>query len=93
MLDTGEAAYLYFHTHTHTHPPLGQVTEMQALIEAAPVPTFVAERVVRRIVHHWVFHSEEKVGLTIGYTAPSGGRLEDALPMLRRRTSTCKESS
>ncbi|CAM9826595.1 unnamed protein product, partial [Sphacelaria rigidula] len=37
------------------------VTEMQALIEATPVPRHVAERMVRRIVHHWVFDSDEKM--------------------------------
>lgn len=67
---------------------------MQALIEGAPVPRFVAERVVRRIVHRWVFHSGEKVGLTIGYMVPSrGGTVEDVLPMLRGRTSKRNENS
>lgn len=28
---------------------------------AAPVPSFVAERLVRKIVHEWVFVSEEKL--------------------------------
>ncbi|CAM9735015.1 unnamed protein product [Sphacelaria rigidula] len=67
------------------------VTEMMALIEATPVPAFVAERIVRRIVHHWVFHSDEKI-TSRGYLSDSrsgaggnGGDSCDSLPMLRRR--------
>ncbi|CAN0001978.1 unnamed protein product [Ectocarpus fasciculatus] len=37
------------------------VTEMQALIEATPVPAHVADRLVRKIVHDWVFRSNEKI--------------------------------
>lgn len=38
-----------------------QVTEMQDLIKATPVPTSVAHRLVRKVVYEWVFHSEEKL--------------------------------
>ncbi|CAN0206803.1 unnamed protein product, partial [Ectocarpus sp. 12 AP-2014] len=37
------------------------VTEMQALIEATPVPARVADRLVRKIVHDWVFRSDERI--------------------------------
>lgn len=67
------------------------VTQMQALIKATPAPSCVADRVVRRIVHKWVFHSDEKIasnGFTFwsqGGTAGGGSGSGGLLPMLRRR--------
>ncbi len=47
---------------------------MQALIEAAPVPASVADRLVRKIVHVWVFHSDEKLpGIDLLRASVSGG--------------------
>lgn len=42
-------------------PRTKKVTEMQALIQATPVPAAVADRLVRKIVHAWVFRSDEKL--------------------------------
>ncbi|CAN0114229.1 unnamed protein product, partial [Ectocarpus sp. 13 AM-2016] len=38
-----------------------KVTEMQELIEVTPVPARVADRLVRKIVHDWVFRSDERI--------------------------------
>lgn len=60
------------------HDRADQVTEMQVLIEAAPVPSFVADRLVRKIVHEWVFHSDEKLPFDLAAS--------DNIPMLRKRS-------
>lgn len=87
-------------------PPNKQVSEMQALVEAAPVPASVADRLVRKVVHDWVFHSGEtrtgdvsRLAGESGTTNPanvhssSGGYSSDlSLPMLRRPSvsASCK---
>lgn len=82
----------------HLLPPAKQVAEMQALIEAAPVPASVADRLVRKVVHDWVFHSgETRTGdvsrsagdsgntNTANVHSSSGGSSSDlSRPMLRR---------
>lgn len=64
---------------------------MQALIEATPVPRHVAERMVRRIVHHWVFDSDEKMAPSAYVPYWRGGGDGDGAielpPTLRRRSN------
>lgn len=69
---------------------------MQALIEAAPVPAFVADRLVKKIVNKWVFESKEKITInktTASYSggyrtaSGSGDGSSGSMPMLRRRDS------
>ncbi|CAM9848987.1 unnamed protein product [Ectocarpus sp. 6 AP-2014] len=50
------------------------VTEMQALIEATPVPARVADRLVRKIVHDWVFQSDERITGGIFQSPSSSGQ-------------------
>lgn len=54
-----------------------QVDQMRALIKAAPVPSRVADRLVRKIVYNWIFHSDEKLPIWTG--------TETMEPLLRKR--------
>lgn len=54
-----------------------QVGEMRALIKATPVPSHVADRLVRKIVHGWVFLSDERLPIWTG--------TETMEPLLRQR--------
>ena len=47
---------------------------MQALIQAAPVPASVADRLVRKIVHAWVFRSDEKLPSDVRRSSLSSSR-------------------
>lgn len=71
---------------------------MHALIQAAPVPSFVADRLVRKIVQEWVFRSAEtRTGESNGLLSSSmvfgnfrqsssgDGSSVDSMPLLRRK--------
>ncbi|CAM9200045.1 unnamed protein product [Ascophyllum nodosum] len=66
------------------------VREMQALIEATPVPAVVASRLVRKIVHEWIFCSDEKLSgdssatLSGSFSSRRRSGSAQSLPMLRR---------
>ena len=71
---------------------------MQVLIKAAPVPEFVAKRLVRKIVDEWIFRSTERISkdahapmslVSYGHSIISGDGPMNPIPTLRpRNTST-----
>ena len=78
-----------------------QVADMQVLIKAAPVPAFVADRLVRKIVNKWIFQSTEKPTNDTSATSRSGyhgrrgrsvDRSTDSVPTLRRRDSPLRST-
>lgn len=84
------------------NPIAAQVTDMQVLIKAAPVPAFVADRLVRKIVNKWIFQSTETTSKDTsspscsrdrGHGGSSGDKSTSSMPMLRRRGSPVPSAS
>ena len=75
---------------------------MQVLIKAAPVPAFVADRLVRKIVNEWIFRSTEKTSKDTlapscsgnhGYGDSGGDGSKDLIPTRRRGDSVMPSAS